>query len=201
MLKLHLGCGSDIRDGYINIDFTEIRPAFSRKGTEFFTHDLSKGLPKVSFMKEIIKDVDVIFSSHFWEHLSYEEGMNLLRECCGVLKPGGIFRMGLPKVREACEAYLKNDYNYFAEIETMLQPPTYPKETRSLIDYVDFSFRQNGEHKICIDQEKACKMMQAAGFENVKTDEYDPEIDNPNPVRIKYTFYTEGCKAVEADHK
>lgn len=194
MLKLHLGCGSDIRDGYINIDFTEIRPAFSRKGTEFFTHDLSKGLPKVSFMKEVIKDIDEIYSSHFWEHLTYDEGMNLLRDCFAALKPGGEFRMALPKVREACEAYLKGDNDYFHGLAGIYQQG-YDTKTACIVDFLQESFHQRGEHKSIIDQEKACKMMQAVGFERVKTDEFKEGVDNPSGLRTFYSFYTVGYKA------
>ena len=47
-------------------------------------------LPDASF--------DYIFSEHVIEHMSYADGGRMLRECLGVLKPGGRIRIATPNL-------------------------------------------------------------------------------------------------------
>src|SRR5262245_20196250 len=76
-LKLHFGCGSNIKAGYINIDLgkqADLRLDL-REPIPFSTNSCS-----------------MIYSEHFLEHLCYpDEAMFFLNECSRVLKPGGLF--------------------------------------------------------------------------------------------------------------
>ena len=62
-------------------------------GGDVINHNVTDGLP--------FKDssVEVIFSSHFIEHLTFEEGINFLRECHRVLRPDGILRISCPDMK------------------------------------------------------------------------------------------------------
>lgn len=98
-LKLHLGCGADHYDGWINIDVVDI------KGKVDMVLDLRHGLPN-------FKDnsVEVIFSNHFWEHLSWEDGQRLLKDCYRVLKIGGVIRTQLPDLETVINWYLNKPF-------------------------------------------------------------------------------------------
>ena len=70
--KLHIGCGDNIIDGWLNSDF---RPKSHKK-----LHLDATGafpLPNESF--------DYIFSEHMIEHIPYEKANNMLTECCRAL--------------------------------------------------------------------------------------------------------------------
>lgn len=54
--------------------------------------DITKKIPLPS------NSVDLIYSRHTLEHLTYPELMNHLHECNRVLKPGGIIRMVVPEL-------------------------------------------------------------------------------------------------------
>ena len=79
MLKLNLGCGDAYLDGWVNIDLD------SEKAD--LRHDLTEPLPYED------GSVDLIYSEHFIEHLTAEDGLKMLRECHRVLKPGGLVRV------------------------------------------------------------------------------------------------------------
>ncbi|MBN2423829.1 MAG: methyltransferase domain-containing protein [Calditrichaceae bacterium] len=62
--------------------------------------DVTKGLP----FKE--NTVDCIFSSHFFEHISYYNVKKLLSECYHVLVPGGTLRIIVPDLQKLIEKYI-----------------------------------------------------------------------------------------------
>lgn len=96
--KLHLGCGTNIVKGWINVDILK------HKG--IVRHDLRKPLP--------FKDNEFhkIVHEHFIEHLEKEDGHRLLQECYRVLKPGGVMRVGWPDMQRMLDAHQKHNNTY-----------------------------------------------------------------------------------------
>src|SRR3990172_4662637 len=107
-MKLHLGCGQVAPAGWVNIDYSWnaslakvpwLRRVLGRAGVlpknlvevpwapHIRIHDLRKPLPFGD------GSVRCIYTSHCLEHLTREDGAQLLRECHRVLAPGGILRV------------------------------------------------------------------------------------------------------------
>lgn len=97
-VKLHLGSGENIIDGWDNIDIEE--------APNTIKHDLIKELPYED------KSVEKIFTEHVIEHFQKEDGQYLLTECHRVLKPGGSIRIGWPSLELLIKAYLGKDKKY-----------------------------------------------------------------------------------------
>ena len=91
--RLHLGCGPNHLEGWVNIDVDEARDPD-------LVHDLSKGLPFED------GSADLVYSEHFFEHLTLREGLALLRECKRVLRSGGVLRIAMPDLESTVHAYL-----------------------------------------------------------------------------------------------
>ena len=91
--RLHLACGSNILDGWANIDLSSDKKSI-------ISWDLTKPLPVSS------GTIHYIFSEHFIEHIRLGEGRDLLSECYRVLKPGGVLRVSTPNLRKIIEEYL-----------------------------------------------------------------------------------------------
>jgi SAM-dependent methyltransferase len=130
VIKLNLGCGLAVIQGWINIDgsfnaLVSKFPQFLQKyfyllsgardyyseeeylkllKCKFIHHNLNHGIP---FSDSCI---DFIYSSHFLEHLSEDQGKTLLIEAFRVLKEGGLLRISIPDLAFAIELY-KNGYN------------------------------------------------------------------------------------------
>jgi len=198
-LKLHLGCGSDIKPGWVNIDLDLKNNGTVVHGTDQTTqsinHDLSKGLPIKDLFGQILTgNISHVYSSHFWEHLTPPEGMKLLRECYEKMERGGYFRISLPKTKEAFKAYLEEDYKYFEMLQGWVDSKKDYYEVPAFINFVDVSMHQFGEHKHIIDQDKAIKMLQYVGFTQVAEEEFDPDFDLDNPLRRHFSFYVRGYR-------
>jgi len=191
-LKLHLGCGSDIRAGWINIDMylAPWGPATpdSNGNSTVIRHDLRRGLP---LEKE---SCDFIYSSHFFEHLEYEHGLRLMQDCYRILRPGGIFRLALPNFKALFNAYLREDKEYFELIDIFEALPAVESGTNTLLDYVNYGAYQNGEHRCMYDEEKLILVLKRIGFSSVVPSSYRAGIDPVDPVRQRYSFYLEATK-------
>jgi predicted SAM-dependent methyltransferase len=145
-LRINLGCGNDIKMGWVNIDLSTnvISDSGLNVNEETFTinYDLRRGL-----------DLDedsccYIYSSHFFEHLDYRAAIKLMQDCFSALRPGGIFRIVLPNQREIFSAYISGNHGYFYELKEELG-----LSYQSLIDYVNFEVYQC-THKCLYDEEK-----------------------------------------------
>lgn len=94
-VKLNLGCYmTQFHHGWVNLDYHEHLHQFAQaNGYKYQVWKAPAGLP---FGTET---VDLIYTSHMLEHLSYADGKALLRECRRVLKPDGNLRAIVP---DAC---------------------------------------------------------------------------------------------------
>jgi SAM-dependent methyltransferase len=88
LVRLHLGCGTDYREGWVNVDAaTDLRVDLRAE-----VHALL-GVDDAS--------VDVIEAAHLFEHLPLFEAQAALAEWDRVLKPGGELLLELPDL-DAC---------------------------------------------------------------------------------------------------
>jgi predicted SAM-dependent methyltransferase len=182
-LRVHLGCGADVRPGWVNIDVG----APPGDGL-VIRHDLRRGLPLPS------ESCALIYSSHFFEHLEYRAGVRLMRDCHRALRPGGVLRFALPNFRALFEAYVQGDANYLELIDHRQALPDREPGTETLVDGVNYGVYQFGEHKTIYDEEKLIAVLGAIGFRSVSGSSFIPEIDPRDPVRRRYSFYLEAFK-------
>ena len=93
--KLHIGCGSNLLDGWLNADYNVA-------SSDVFNLDASKIFP-------IESDVfDIIFSEHMIEHINFYQGLSMLNECRRTLKPGGRIRITTPDLGFLIGLYVQN---------------------------------------------------------------------------------------------
>jgi SAM-dependent methyltransferase len=151
-LLLHLGCGNHLKDGWINLDLNlngaPPAPPQRLPQTRFILYDLRSGTLPLDD-----DSCELIYSSHFFEHLEYDDGERLMRDCHRVLQPGGIFRAALPNFPGLFRAYLEHNENHFDLYTIFDVYPQRPPETVTLVDHVNLGVYEWG-HKCIYDQEK-----------------------------------------------
>jgi len=151
LLKLHLGCGARILDGWINIDAIW-RPRVVVLG-------LPKGLN--AFNDDTIQ---YIYSCHLLEHLEYrKEALRLLKKCHQLLAPGGVMRLAVPDMEPILEAYVKSDTEFF-RIQSQRYHPSW---CTTKLEHLMYALQQDGQHKYGYDFETLQKALLQAGFEKV----------------------------------
>ena len=154
---LEMGADKKGSNGWLTVDLT--------RNCDIFW-DLRRGIP---FPNE---SVSKIYSSHFFEHLTFKEGQILLDECLRVLIFGGTFSICVPNAKIYIEAYLKSelDLNRFGK-----HKPAYNNTTK--IDYLNYIAYMDGEHKYMFDEENLLYILKAKGMKNVRLREFDPTLD------------------------
>lgn len=95
MKLLNLGCGNRYHKDWTNVDFVS-------KDQHVIAHNLLKGIPFEN------NSFDAIYNSHVLEHFTKQDGINFIRECFRVLKPGGIIRIAVPDLEMIVKYYLSN---------------------------------------------------------------------------------------------
>lgn len=173
-ISLELGSGNKRgSNGWTTVDVTP--------GCDMYCN-LAKGIPFPD------GSVQNIYSSHFFEHLTYHQTQILLKECLRVMIPGGKFSICVPNARIYLEAYLKNlalDDRHFLGYE-----PAYNRTTK--IDYVNYIAYMNEDHKYMFDEENLVFLLERKGFKNVRIREFDSALDIKE--RECESIYAEGFK-------
>jgi predicted SAM-dependent methyltransferase len=145
-LKLHLGCGTVLLNGWINIDL---------ESAADLTLDLRKGLPFADGSARLV------YHEHLMEHLTVDEGAQCLRDCFRVLAPGGVLRIATPDLE-----YIVERYQGSWRDQAWLGLPEYAFiQTRA--EMMNVSFRWWG-HQYLYDGEELERRMREAEFQTVR---------------------------------
>ncbi len=203
LVKVNLGCGLRVANGWLNIDgslnaLIASSPSWTHhlvyrfsgasnyysldqycrilKEHKFLFHNLSLSLPLHD------QSVDIIYSSHFFEHLFKGEAAKLLKSCYRALKPGGLIRISIPDLAYAISLY------------------SLGKKTEMLDNYFFVENRGSylARHKYMYDFELIKQALEEAGFSNVKRYEYQqgnvPDLDKLD-VYPEESLFVEAVKA------
>ncbi|GAA6621355.1 class I SAM-dependent methyltransferase [Scytonema sp. NUACC26] len=161
--KLQIGAGSNLLEGWLNTDIFPIHErnvVFLNSTRRFPFEDLT---------------FDYIFSEHQIEHISYCEGVHMLRECFRVLKPGGKIRISTPNLKFYIELATQNkndvqiDYIKWVTdsyiVTGFYRAKNYiPIKNNYKTSFVINDIFNNYEHKFIYDEETLKEIIEAAGF-------------------------------------
>ena len=96
-LLLNVGCGRDIREGFVNIDL--------------FSDDPRVVAMDVRQLELPDNCADAVLASDILEHFSHRETRAVLNEWARVLKPGGELVIRCPSLRLQVQAYMRGDWD------------------------------------------------------------------------------------------
>lgn len=151
-IKLNVGCGTDYKEGWINID--------NNSDNNIERLDLNWDLRNPLPFRD--SSVDFIFNEHFIEHLTVEEGQAAIKDLMRVLKPGGVLRVAMPDLEIAVDQYLNLPLS---------KDPTIKRFNLDFIktraERINLSFR-GWDHKWLYDWEELERRLREAGCGNIK---------------------------------
>lgn len=102
-VRLNIGCGADVREGWVNADANPTQAAVDRA-------DMREPLP---WPEEYF---DGAVANHVLQHLRYGELVPALAELRRVLKGGATLRILVPDVLAAVHAYRSGNVEHFPQI-------------------------------------------------------------------------------------
>lgn len=152
-LKLHIGCGTNYINGWVNID--------NNSDNNISKLDLNWDLRNALPFED--NSADFIYNEHFFEHLTIEEGLKSLQDFKRVLKPDGVLRIAMPDLLDVVKMY--NNPNWKTDNAEFFQKFGLDFiQTRA--EYVNISLRWWG-HKWLYDWEELERRLKEAGFAEI----------------------------------
>ena len=154
--KLHLGCGDNILEGWLNTDLVPIN-------SQVLFVDASKPLP-FDIQNGMF---DYIFSEHMIEHLDYAHGFRMLGECYRILKPGGRLRISTPDLSFLIDLYrlekseIQRDYIKWATDTFIEAAPCYADT------FVINNFVRDWGHTFIYDEKVLTYSLAKVGFQQI----------------------------------
>jgi hypothetical protein len=165
-VRLNLGCGDKILDGYCNVD---VAPA--RLGR---APDVLCDLHKLTFDDE---SADEILSVHVVEHFWRWEVVDILREWARVLKKGASMIVECPNLKSACEHFLENP--------DLHSSPGKNGQRSMWVFYGDPSWRDPlMVHRWGYTPESLASVMAEAGLVNLRQEPAQFKLREPRDMRI-----------------
>lgn len=96
MIKINLGCGNDIKEGYINLDARKTHPSVVVGDVTNISQ-----YPNNHFDEILAKDI--------YEHVTFRQSKSLLSHWVSKLKPGGKITIITPCIRDIIKGFQKYD--------------------------------------------------------------------------------------------
>jgi predicted SAM-dependent methyltransferase/glycosyltransferase involved in cell wall biosynthesis len=186
VIKLNIGSFTVMLPApeWVNLDILDLSQYAKENNFMFRQVDVNQGIPYVNSC------VDLINASHLIEHLTVDQGLNFLKECWRVLKPGSKIRVGTPNVQLLIDAYVSDNMDSFNNIQ--------PDEYKQAPSQADKFWRiLTAGHKTCYDKDALFDILRRAGFEYVEESGYNPELDKFPEVSL----YVEAIKPPDAVEK
>ena len=160
-LKLHIGCGKGLLEGWVNID---VSPAPLSLNVQW-------GLPFED------GSVRFVFVSHLLEHLFFpRDAKPFLAEIRRVLMPKGVVRIVVPDIEQCIAAYVANDSAFFGNRRETW--PWWPENPTRLEDFLAYAGAGAEpaylfeSHKYGYDLETLTRVLTDAGFSEISRSEY-----------------------------
>ena len=209
-MKLNLGCGDCVPDGWINVDYSlgarfariPLFNILNRKlklfnldwNDKIHIHDLNKEFPW--------KDdtVDVIYCSHLLEHFTQQRGRVFLIECNRVLRKDGIIRLVVPDLGYIIKDYIDGKVradDLIGKLGVLYENSRNPVK-KFLYPFIQFP------HKCMYDSRALLEIVNEAGFNAVCKGAFDSDIDDIRQVeqqgRTENAVIIEGRKRSNVTH-
>jgi predicted SAM-dependent methyltransferase len=190
-IKLNLGCGNQLPDSWINVDYSlgamlakyPLFSVFNSKlkifnlswHSDIFIHDLRKKFPWSN------EEVDIIYSSHTLEHLNKHQGLHFLKECHRVLKKDGILRIVVPDLKAFVSAYIEGDIlaeDFVEKLGVLYEEGQNSTLKSKLAVFIRFP------HQCMYDTESLIRIMSNVGFECREKQPFESEIPDIKNIEL-----------------
>jgi predicted SAM-dependent methyltransferase len=149
-----------------------------------YPFDLRLGLPFPD------SSIDFIYAEHVLEHFCYNDLVNLLKDCHRVLKPDGVLSVVVPDASLYINGY--NNPDSFDRKEYCLYD--FGLRFKSKIDFVNYIFYMDGQHRHMFDRESILSVLSEGGFNQVRLRGYDSSLDKET--RRYESIYAESVKSI-----
>lgn len=193
MVKLHIGCGANLKEGWENIDGNtkeEIAERYKMSFADrekFFQSNISIIKANIFELPYEDNSVNEILAEGFIEHLSFSDERKFWHEVKRVLKPDGVVTVNAPDFDAQCKLWLEAEDNFISFWNEEAEEDWFGQDERNLTNkwgYLLATFFGNQSsqyqyHKTAYTKKKFEKICKLLNFSVV-------EIRDAGPWRGKF---------------
>lgn len=180
-MKVNLGCGNSFVNGYLNCDNSPsiriskvLALGFILRYSKIISEKQYSYIKWLKNNKIVYADakklpfntssVDVLYSSHMFEHLSRYAVDRFLNEAYRVLSNEGIMRLAIPDLRKVIEDYNQNkDANNFMQTLDVI-----PSSNNSFVERLKFLITGFRNHQWMYDEDSIVALLKKYKFKNIR---------------------------------
>lgn len=159
-MRLNLGCGADYREGYVNVDFSNLSSEGKEIKVDVVCNFLTDDLP--------FEDVEEVIFHETLEHFNRFNGLKVLKKIYGVMKDGGIMHLTVPNAKKQLALLLAkmSDNVSFEDFEKAHEKWTFWKWHDDLAGGTRESDGFDGDrHKTFYSRSSLISVLEHVGFE------------------------------------
>ncbi len=161
--KLQLGCGENMITGWLNSDLNEGDNRISLDVTAHFP------LPSASFK--------YIYSEHLIEHVSFEDGQKMLKECFRIMKKGARIRIATPNLSFLVDIYNHQQDPLNRRYLRWAIKNFSPYASRNHPGFLINNFVRAWGHQFIYDKSTLSLALRQVGFSNIKNCQLFKSVD------------------------
>lgn len=171
--KINLGCGPHPLAGWTNIDGGDGRWYDAPPDSAVIPLDVFEALAAIPDAS-----CDLVFSEHFYEHFTLDDGFKMACEWARILKPGGVVRVVTPDLAQEARIYLGDqqptDPETFMKHKRRWLGDRHAAESRRFLTpamLFNFGNRLDG-HQFIYDFQTLQLQLESAGFRGVTRESF-----------------------------
>lgn len=166
-IKINLGCGDKVLDGYINVDIVNERGGHQP--------DVICDIKDLSVFKDDYADEIMVI--HVVEHFWRWEIVDIIKEWIRVLKPNGKLILECPNLLSACQELIKDPINF--------AKPGKDGQKSMWVFYGDPSWKDPlMMHKWGYTPHSLAQIMHECGLRDIKQEKAQFKLREPRDMRI-----------------
>lgn len=203
-MKLNLGCGDAVVDGWINVDYAigarliklplfgfinrALHITNRTWDKRILIHDLTTPFPWQD------AEADAIYCSHTFEHFTRDQGRMFLARCHRVLRLGGTIRIIVPDLRAIVDQYNTGEIpaDKLLDRLSVLYSQFDSRLKTRLAPFFQFP------HKCMYDSDTLMRAVHEAGFDCIKANPFESKIPNIDSIErecaVEKAIIVEGTK-------
>lgn len=152
--KLQIGCQDHPMPGWLNADIDPIHE-------EVVLMDATQPFPLPS------DTFDIVFSEHMIEHIGFQEGLFMVKECYRVMKKGAVIRISTPNLKFLIDLYQEPKTQ--VQLDYIQFNKRYFKDNRPMTDAIVINnFFRDWGHRFIHDFNTLTYILKQAGFKDIK---------------------------------
>ena len=95
-----------------------------------------------------LESKEIIYSSHFFEHIQHTDAIKIIKNCYKLLKPGGVLKIEVPDFEKAIKMYINRDHERLIKLKPIDINDNYEENYHNFVGGIAACYIESGYHRL-----------------------------------------------------